>query len=226
VSCDVGWFEFFYPDNRSQVQRSETKNKEDDWFGTPDVPFPERVSDLIKRMTGGRLNDAILNEENMTMENIPSEGSMTLDSLILGRTNGNPRPPISKQESTDVDVDIKYESPVIAISNQVRPNVQGRVTLQSRPAVPQGPQRKGKKKKQANKKDAAAAISKFVIEQPSAQNPLSETVAVAAGSTTIADNTKVVERPTVINLGVRSCLLFLQNSTSKDIAAKKGGKNR
>jgi len=208
VSCDVGLFEFFYPDSPSQVQQPETTNKEDDWFGTPDVPFPERVSDLIKRMTGGRPNDAIPNEESTTMKNMSNERSMTLGSSILGLTNGSRRSSVSKQESMDVDIDLNCKSPVTAIPIQVR---EGQVTLQSGQAVLQGPQRKSKKrkKKQAVQQDAAAAIPKSVVQQPSAQNSPPDTVAIAARSTVIADNTKAVEGPTVINLGVRFCLLFL-----------------
>jgi len=195
VSCDVGLFEFFYPDSPSQVQQPETTNKEDDWFGTPDVPFPERVSDLIKRMTGGRPNDAIPNEESTTMKNMSNERSMTLGSSILGLTNGSRRSSVSKQESMDVDIDLNCKSPVTAIPIQVR---EGQVTLQSEQAVLQGPQRKSKKRKK-----------KQAVQQPSAQNSPPDTVAIAARSTVIADNTKAVEGPTVINLGVRFCLLFL-----------------
>lgn len=195
MSCDVGLFEFFYPDSPSQVQQPETTNKEDDWFGTPDVPFPERVSDLIKRMTGGRPNDAIPNEESTTMKNMSNERSMTLGSSILGLTNGSRRSSVSKQESMDVDIDLNCKSPVTAIPIQVR---EGQVTLQSGQAVLQGPQRKSKKRKK-----------KQAVQQPSAQNSPPDTVAIAARSTVIADNTKAVEGPTVINLGVRFCLLFL-----------------
>jgi len=108
----------------------------------------------------------------------------------------------------DVDIDLNCKSPVTAIPIQVR---EGQVTLQSGQAVLQGPQRKSKKrkKKQAVQQDAAAAIPKSVVQQPSAQNSPPDTVAIAARSTVIADNTKAVEGPTVINLGVRFCLLFL-----------------
>jgi len=177
-------------------------------------------------MNGGRPNDAIPNEESTTMKDMPNEGSMTLNSLKNGRMNEGRRSPVLKQEPMDVD---KYESPVIAIPTQVRPDIQGQVTLQPIPAVPQGPEPKGKKqkKKQAAQQDAAAAIPESVARQPSVQNFPPETVAIAAESSTIADNTEVVEGPAVINLGVRSSLLFsVKNNTSKNIAANQGGKNR
>ena len=165
-------------------------------------------------MNGGRPNDAIPNEESTTMKNMRNEGSMTLDSSILGRTNGSRRSSISKQESMDVDMDINCKSSVKVIPTQIKPGIQGQVKLQPRPAVLQGPQHKSKKrkKKRAAQQDAAAA-PKSVVQRPLAQNSPPDTVAIAAGLTTIADNTKVVEGPAVINLGVRSCLLFLRKIT-------------
>lgn len=220
MSCDIGYFESVCFDHcSSQVQRSETIDKEDEWFGTPDIPFPGRVSDLIRRMSGGRRNDTVIEEENTTMEigeNIPDQSSTSLVSPIVGRANENRRSSVPKQESPsliDADINIKCESPVVAISTQVEPDVQGQDTLQLEPAVPQGPQRRTRRRRiqKQSGQQITTTTPNPVAEQLLAQNSPQKAVVAAAGSS--ITRVDVVEGPAVIDLGVRSCLLFLKSDT-------------
>ena len=217
MSCDIGYFESVCFDHcSSQVQRSETIDKEDEWFGTPDIPFPGRVSDLIRRMSGGRRNDTIIEEENTTMENISDQDPTSLVSPIVGRANENRRSSVPKQESPsliDADINIKCESPVVAISTQVEPGVQGQDTLQLEPAVPQGPQRRTRRRRiqKQSGQQIATTTPNPVAEQLLAQNSPQKAVVAAAGSS--ITRVDVVEGPAVIDLGVRSCLLFLKSDT-------------
>lgn len=221
MSCDIGYFESVCFDHcSSQVQRSETIDKEDEWFGTPDIPFPGRVSDLIRRMSGGRRNDTVIEEENTTMEigeNIPDQSSTSLVSPIVGRANENRRSSVPKQESPsliDAVINIKCESPVVAISTQVEPDVQGQDTLQLEPAVPQGPQRRTRRRRiqKQSGQQITTTTPNPVAEQLLAQNSPQKTVVAAAAGSTIT-RVDVVEGPAVIDLGVRSCLLFLKSDT-------------
>ena len=111
-------------------------------------------------------------------------------------------------------MNIKCESPVVAISTQVEPDVQGQDTLQLEPAVPQGPQRRTRRRRiqKQSGQQSLTTTSKPVAEQLLAQNSPQKTVVAAAAGSTIT-RVDVVEGPAVIDLGVRSCLLFLKSDT-------------